>query len=157
MVMMQGRVSAEYDSAADTLLMSAFAGIAGAETDQSLDGVSVHALTGAFWDNNEVPMGWFAVNIHLTTFSTTGDILKINLYGKGASGSDVDKGDTLLGSLTLAYDTLGTVKTGFYRFAVDAKTAALLCPGLTYIAAAVDLSAGGASVCSAWLSFLKAS
>jgi len=152
---MQSRVAAEYDDAAQTLLLDGFAGVAGAETDQSLDGVAVDLLTDAFWDNDEVPMGWFAVNIHLTAFGTTGDILKFNLYAKAAA--DVDKGDTLIGSLTLAYDTLGTDKTGFYRFAVDAKTAQKLCPGMTHVAIAVDLSAGGNSTASAWLSFLKAS
>ena len=156
MANMQSRVSVEYDDAAQTLLLDVFDAVAGAETDQTLDGVAVDALNGAYWDSDEVPMGWFAVNVHLPAWLTTGDILKFNLYAK--DGADVDKGDTLIGSLTLAYDTLGTDKSGFYRFGVDAKTAQKLCPGMTHVAIAVDLSAGGtANDITAWLSFLKAS
>ena len=153
MVQMQGKVAVEYDDEAATLLADA---VTDAGTDRDVNtAVAVDTLiqsTHAYWDNGELPMGLFWVNIHITAISGSGSTFQFAL--EVHDSSSFASAERVVGELNL----LTTDGPGFYRFAVDAKTAEQLFANMTHMALSTTKATGSPSVTyTAWLSFAKAS
>lgn len=165
MVMMQGRIPAEFDAAAHTLLAGTGDPVVGV-TDTGADrdvhtGVSLDTLitattkpnTGkAYWDNGEVPDGMFVVNIWVSalsgassTFTFALEVFTSNSFGSAR---------TVVTSLTL---TQGVHAAGFYRMLVDAKTIQLMLPNATHAAISTTKATDSPSITYvAWMGFLCA-
>lgn len=162
MVMMAGRVPAMYDAAAHTLLASAVTQ-AGAdrdvntavETDVLLTGSSRNTALNAYWDNNEVPMGLFYVNIWISASAHNSSADTFDFKLEGYTSSDFGSLRTELARL---YFAAGKPVVGFYRVPVDAQTAMKMLASMTHMALSCTKSHGSCSVTyTAWLSFVKAS
>ena len=157
MVQMQGRVAAEYDDAAGTLLADA---VTHSDTRTANTAVAVDTLiqsTHAYWDNGELPMGLFWVNIHLTANAINGGADTIGFVLEAYTSSDFSTARVELARLVLT-DGAANGLVGFYRMAVDAKTAQRLLANMTHLALVNTLSDAAVSVSyTAWLGFAKMS
>lgn len=154
MVMMHGRNPVEFDAAAGTLLANAVTHTGAARTANTA--VATGLLTNAYWDNDELPQGWFAVNINITANAINGGGDTITFRLEGHTANDFSSARTQLGELVLT-DAAANDLVGLWRFAVDAKTAKKLVAA-THFALSTNLSDTVVSVSySAWLSHLKAS
>lgn len=153
MVQMQGKVAVEYDDAAETLLAD---NVTQAGTDRDVNtAVAVDTLiqsTHAYWDNGELPMGLFWVNIHVTAISGVASTFDFDLEANTAN--DFATAKRSLGRLQLQTAD----GPGFYRFAIDAKTAEQLVANMTHVALSTTKATASPSITySAWLSFAKMS
>lgn len=168
MVMMQGRVSAEFDAAAHTLLAGTGSPV-GAVTDAGADrdvntAVGIDTLTPAtakpntghaYWDNNEVPLGIFIVNIWISAISGVASTFDFAL--EAYTTSDFSSARRVVAELKLKT----TDGPGFYRFAVDSKTMQLMAAGdgaaNKFVALSTTKATASPSVTyTAWLGYLCA-
>jgi len=151
--MMHGRNPVEFDAAAGTLLANA---VTHSDTRTANTAVATGLLTNAYWDNDELPQGWFAVNVNITANAINGGGDTVTFALEGHTSNDFSSARTELGRITLT-DAAANGLVGLWRFAVDAKSAKKLVVA-THFALVNILSDAAASVSySAWMSHLKAS
>lgn len=149
MPIMNSKVLEEYDAGAATLLRN----IAdGAETGEDTDyetGVALNTLTGAYWDNDEVPNGLVAVSIYVSALDrTTGDETYTFVV-------EVDTSDAFGSAVEVArIGPTGLTAAGYYRVIVDSKMIEALEPGATHIRIGVVKTGTTPSVTyGAWMTY----
>jgi hypothetical protein len=150
MPIMNSKVLEEYDAGAATLLRNIADGAeTGVDTDAET-GVSLNTLSGAYWDNDEVPNGLVAVSIYVSALDradvdeTYTFIVEVDTQlAFGGTPTEVGRiGPT------------GVTSTGYYRVIVDSKMIEKLCPGATHIRIKCTKAGTSPSVTyGAWMTF----
>lgn len=149
MPIMNSKVLEEYDAGAATLLRDIADGAeTGADTDAEA-GVALNTLTGAYWDNDEVPNGLVAVSIYVSALDVADTdetyLFIVEVDTSDAFGSAVEVG---------RIGPTGVDETGYYRVIVDSKMIEKLEPGATHIRIKCTKTGTTPSVTyGAWMTF----
>jgi len=148
MARMAGKVTREFDAAAAVTLRDA---ADGAETaDVAEAGVALNTLTGAEWDNNEIPNGIIMVSVHVTAadYADTDEVYDLYFEADTTAG---------FASAVEVAALKAIPGTGFYEVPISSKTIEKLEPGATHLRVRLDGTGTSFSITyGAWMTYLAA-